>query len=100
MIEQTMLPFDGKTYDTAKDHKRLKSEYERIVELMKDGNWRTLHRINQATGIPEAAASARLRDTRKPHFNCPFTMESERVSRGVWRYRLVKRKVVETATEE
>ena len=91
MIEQATLPFGGKTYDAKQDHARLKSEYERVVEFMADGNWRSLARIHAALGFPESAISARLRDTRKPKFNCPYVMESRRVSKGLWHYRLLPR---------
>jgi hypothetical protein len=91
MIEQATLPFDGRTYSEAKDHARLKSEYERITELMCDGQWRTLARIRAATGFPEAAISARLRDHRKPKFKSQYNMESRRVRGGCWEYRLTKR---------
>lgn len=91
MIEQATLPFDGKTFDRKKDGARLTSEFSVVTDLMKDGVWRTLARIHAATGFPESAISARLRDHRKLSFNSPFTMESERMSKGVWKYRLVKR---------
>ncbi len=84
--------FDGKTFSEATDNRRLKSEYERITELCKDGQWRTLRRIHDATGIPEASAQARLRDHRKPKFNSPYDMESKRSPvASVWLYRLVTR---------
>jgi hypothetical protein len=57
--------FDGKAYEPELDFKRLKTQYKRVWELMYDRKWRTLSEISQATGTPEASASALLRDFRK-----------------------------------
>lgn len=71
--EQLTLPepvpeFDGATYDHDRDHLRLGAQAQRVVDLMRDGQWRTLSEIATATGDPEASVSARLRDLRKPKF--------------------------------
>lgn len=91
MIQPMLFDFDGKTYDREKDQKRLMSEFQVVTDLMKDGRWRTLERIATATGFPESAISARLRDHRKTKVKSQFTMECERVSKGLWKYRLVPR---------
>lgn len=85
-------PFGGRTYDPAADGQRLKGQLARVLDVMKDGEWRTLRQIADATGDPEASVSARLRDFRKAPFG-GHEMDAERVPapdrpRGTWRYRL------------
>lgn len=81
------MTFDGKTYSPARDGKRLKTRLDRVRELMGDGRWRTLYDIRRAIGGSEAGISARLRDLRKERFG-GYTVEKERVSGGLWKYRL------------
>lgn len=81
-------PFDGKTFEPAKDRVRLTGQYARVFGLMKDGEWRTLANIAAVTLASEAAISARLRDMRKPRFG-GHTVLRQRVSAGLWRYRVV-----------
>ena len=80
-------PRDGKTYDHARDGKRLHAQHHRVLARLRDGEWWTLKRLNQATGDPEASISARLRDLRKPQFGSNI-IEREYVHQGLWRYRL------------
>lgn len=86
-------PFGGRTYDPAADGQRLKGQLARVLDVMKDGEWRTLRQIADATGDPEASVSARLRDFRKQPFG-GHELDSERLApigirtRGTWRYRL------------
>lgn len=84
--------FGGRTYDPAKDGQRLGKQLARVLDCMKDGQWRTLREIAHATGDPEASVSARLRDFRKQPFG-GHEMDAERIPsidrpRGTWRYRL------------
>ena len=82
--------FDGKTYEPALDHARLTSQLDRVRELMRDGQWRTLHDILVAVdGASEAAISARLRDLRKAKFGL-FHVERRRVAGGLFEYRVGK----------
>lgn len=80
--------FDGATYDHDQDGVRLSRQFERVRDLMLDGKWRTLREISVLLGFPEASVSARLRDLRKPEFG-GFHVEHERISGGLWRYRLI-----------
>lgn len=89
----TRLPeFDGATYDHDRDHLRLGDQAQRVVDLISDGEWRTLGEIASTTGDPEASVSARLRDLRKPKFG---SHEIERRQRhddmpGLYEYRLAR----------
>ena len=64
----TPLYFDGETYESALDKLRLGKQLLSVRLLMYDGVWRTLREIANELGIPEASASARLRDLRKERF--------------------------------
>ena len=58
------------------DQARLKPQLERIFDLMKDGEWRTLPRISRETVVSEAGVSARLRDFRKEKFKAKYPVKS------------------------
>ena len=77
-------PRDGETFDEARDGKRLNAQAAHVFRLMRDGKWRTLAEIAEATGHPEASVSARLRDFRK----VGYTVDRQHVSKGLWQYRL------------
>lgn len=81
------LPFGGKTYDAKLDERRLTGQLHRVYEAMKSGEWFTLSKLQSITGGSEAGISARIRDLRKPAFG-GYTIERERVSGGLFRYRL------------
>ncbi len=78
----------GQTYDEARDEPRLNQQHTSVLELMKDGRWRTLERISEVTGIKETSVSARLRDLRKVQHGS-HTVEREHLGRGLWLYRVV-----------
>lgn len=82
------MPFDGKTYDPARDEDRLKTQLFNVWRLMKDGRWRTLEQISVKVGCPEASVSARLRDFRKRKFG-GHVVEREYVRQGLFKYRLI-----------
>lgn len=88
MTLQTSFDFDGLSYDAPRDRARLNAQLSAVLEAMKDGNWRTLHRIHMMTGAPTPSISARLRDLRKPRFGAR-TIERRYVERGLFEYRLV-----------
>jgi hypothetical protein len=90
------LNFHGVTYDGAFDQSRLNSQQQRVHDVMRCGEWRTLREISDETGDPEASVSARLRSYRSDEYLRQFfIMISERVPtlerRGYWRYRLLVR---------
>lgn len=83
--------FDGITYDSKLDYRRLSGQLRRVFSVMVKGGWYTLSEIAAHTGdASEAAISARLRDLRKPKFG-GFQIERQRrgdAKRGLWEYRL------------
>lgn len=71
------------------DKPRLVGQMLRVVELMADGEWRTLDTISALAGASPCAASARLRDMRNIH---GWTVERRPVvgRPGLWKYRATK----------
>lgn len=86
----TVPRFDGPACDPALDQKRLTRQVGRVFDLVKDGRWRTLQEIADATGDPHASISAQLRHLQKPRFGA-YVVEKRRRSplSGTWEYRLV-----------
>jgi len=83
--------FNGPDYDRDADHPRLARQHERIRDLMRDGQWRTLNEIAVATSDPPASISAQLRHLRKARFGSWIIEKrprSER-SRGLYEYRML-----------
>ena len=81
------VAFDGATYDAERDHKRLERLIDRVYAHMSDGQWHTIPEIHEACGGSQTSCSARLRDLRKQQRG-GFTVETEHVHDGLWRYRL------------
>lgn len=81
--------FDGKSYEGALDYARLNRQLRLVLDVMKDGQWRTLRRIAEVTREPEASISARLRDLRKERFGA-WTVERVRITQGTFSYRVTK----------
>lgn len=90
--------YDGASFDPAKDEVRLNRQQAAVLEVMRDGGWRTLEmiqrhlRVHHELHASEASISARLRDLRKPQHG-GHTIDRERLKEadGLWRYRLVLR---------
>lgn len=84
--------FSGSTYSEQHDRHRLESQFMKVFNLMKDGQWRTLGEIREAVGSSEAGISARLRDYRKREHGS-YRVESRRrgdPAEGLFEYRLLK----------
>lgn len=83
-------PFDGKTYDPAMDHDRLKKQLGRVFVALSAGEWLTLAELEAQTGDPQASISARLRDLRKQKFGGYAIARRPRGAResGLFEYRL------------
>ena len=85
--------FSGSTYKPEFDQSRLTGQMQRVFELMRDGQWRTLQEIRiESTGNDsEAAISARLRDFRKAQFGGHAVERRRRgeSERGLFEYRVV-----------
>lgn len=86
---QLPFDFDGKTYVPKRDKKRLNEQYQRVFNLMQDGQWRTLQEIEDATGDPQSSIGARMRDFRKPKFGA-HTVDRKYCGEGLFAYRLIK----------
>lgn len=90
--------FDGAMYDPAADDDRLRLQLGRVWNLMRDGQWRTLFQISDATGDPQTSISAQLRHLRKPRFG-GYVIEKRRQTAlgGTYEYRLLSDQVSEAA---
>jgi hypothetical protein len=90
MIPGIQLPlrFDGP--HEPMDVPRLAAQTQRVYDLMRDGRWRTLGEIENATGDPQASVSARLRDFRKPSRGSHVVERRRRgePARGLFEYRV------------
>lgn len=88
-----MPHFNGSDYSKDLDHDRLGRQINEIFGLMKDGQYRTLREIEQATGHPQASCSAQLRNLRKSRFGGHLVNKRRRPSteldRGIFEYQLV-----------
>ena len=91
MNPQTALDFDGPAYSPEHDRVRLTGQLERIVDVMKDGEWRTLGGIAALAHAPEASVSAQLRHLRKPRFGKHTVLKRRRgdPGDGLYEYRLI-----------
>lgn len=87
---QSQLRFNGAVYDPDFDNRRLTGQIMRVFNLMKDGQWRTLEEISEATGDPQASISAQLRHLRKPRFGGFVVSKRPRGDRanGLWEYQI------------
>lgn len=72
----------GETFVPDRDGKRLAVQALDVFNLMKDGQWRTLDQISEATGHPPASVSARLRDLRGHGYD----VRKDYLRRGLWQY--------------
>ena len=81
------VAFDGATYSSERDYKRLERLIDRVFAHMSDRQWHTIPEIHEACGGSQTSVSARLRDLRKEQRG-GFTVETEHVHDGLWRYRL------------
>ena len=90
-MQMQLNHFNGPDYDPEFDDERLTKQLDRIFNLMKDGNWRTLSEISQITGDPPASISAQLRHLRKERFGSHTVLKRNRGDRehGLFEYRLI-----------
>ena len=82
------MRFDGADYQAPRDHDRLVRQYDKVFDLMSDRLWRSLKDISDATGVPEASASALLRDFRKER-NGSHTVNRKYIDNGLYKYQLI-----------
>lgn len=93
---ERVLRFDGADYKPERDDDRLGDQYSRIFDLMKDGQWRSLPRIEKVTGDPPASISAQLRHMRKARFG-GHEVNRRYLGEGLYEYQLLVRKAQEGA---
>lgn len=82
--------FGGETYDPVRDQVRLSKQQAAVLEVMRDGRWRTSAEVAKAIGAkPESysAVTARIRDIRKI-YQSDSAVESKNIGGGKWIYRL------------
>lgn len=88
---------DGETFDQSTDGARLNKQMWRVVDFMKPrmrddcGKWFAPDTLESELGDNWAALGARLRDTRKEKFNCPWYAQRTKVGRGLFCYRLIRK---------
>lgn len=87
-MTQTVLDFDGDSYDSSRDRSRLSLQLERVRTILGDGSWHTLAELEERLGHPQASISARLRDMRKARYG-GHTIERRYINRGLWEYRMI-----------
>lgn len=82
--------FDGPAYSPPHDKRRLTGQIRRVYDLMRDGRWRTLQEIADATGDPHASISAQLRHLRKAKFGGHAVEKRHRgpKEQGLYEYKL------------
>ena len=90
MNTKTNLRFDGPEYVEELDQARLTGQIKDIYNLMKDGQWRTLREIEDATLHPQPSISAQLRHLRKERFGSHTIVKRRRgiKSQGLFEYNL------------
>jgi hypothetical protein len=90
MRTSTLSPrLDGAVYDRALDDDRLRRQIGSVFELLRDGRWRTLYEVAEATGDPETSISAQLRHLRKARFGGHVVEKRRRTALGgTYEYRL------------
>jgi len=93
------MKFDGITFVPERDEIRLTGQLARVWDLMIDGRWRTLREIADSVNGTEASVSARLRDMRKQRFGS-HEIEREHIYTGLFKYRLIPNKNLNTSMNE
>jgi hypothetical protein len=83
---QQELYFDGP--DDPTKTVRLHAQQIRILNVVRDGAWRTLQQIADATGDPTPSISAQLRHLRKRRFGS-HVVEKRHVGGGLYQYRVL-----------
>lgn len=89
LFDEPPAPFpEAELEIPAEDRERIQGQRGRVLRLMSDGRWRTLHEIAQACSCSETGASARLRDLRKTAFGGHTVRRRLRFAaiHGLWEY--------------
>lgn len=94
-LDQQQFKFDGATYIKEFDQVRLSKQLQKVFDIMKDGNWRTLEGLSQLTGYPGRSISARLRDLRKTRFGGHIVERERKENGGTYQYRVIISKYID-----
>ena len=91
-------PRDGATFDQAHDGKRLGTQQERVLTVLRCGEWLTVAEVQARIAQmfngqrdPETSIGTRIRDLRKAKFGL-FRIDAQRRGNpkaGLWEFRLV-----------
>lgn len=89
------MSFDGIDYFAEHDENRLTKQIDRIFQLMRDREWRTLAEIEAVTGDSSASISAQLRNLRKERFGSHTINRRRRGDRaaGLYEYQLEPKQI-------
>jgi hypothetical protein len=89
MNEQPNFEFHGPGYDADLDEERLTTQLQKVYNLMKDGEWRTLLAIAEVSGGLLTSVSAHLRQLRTEKRGS-YIVERRRTKKaGLWEYRVL-----------
>jgi len=65
------------------------TQIERVRDVLRDGEWKTLEEVSSITGDTTPSISARLRDLRKPRFGNHLIIK-RKVNDNLFEYRMVR----------
>ena len=88
------LTFDGEGYDERFDKDRLITQLQRVYDMMRDSEWRSLKEISDTLTLiygnrfPEASISADLRSFRRASHGSSI-VERHNEGHGLFLYRLI-----------
>jgi len=90
-VDKMKEKFDGSAYVAELDEVRLTGQMAKLYKLMTDNKWRTLNEIERSTNIPQASASAQLRNFRKERFGSHTVNRRRRGNPydGLFEYQLI-----------
>ncbi len=80
--------YNGPDYIPQRDHGRLSAQTQRVLDLMRDRQWRTLIEISNTTGDPVASVSAQLRHLRKERFG-GHQVNRRHLGNGLYEYQVI-----------
>ena len=89
---KNMHLFDGPDVVPELDNIRLTKALARVFQFMRSGEWHTLAEITEATGSPQASASAHLRHLTEK--DCGYNQKNKRrrgnPGSGLWEYQIIQ----------
>lgn len=89
-VGTTRVVFHGATYDRPRDKARLTKHLITVLNVMRDGEYRTTVEIAEAANCLETTAHARLRQLRASGYRVPKRHEKDSNGRGVFKYAVLR----------